>query len=92
MTTLSIIIPCYNEHKTILKLLSLVRNCKVDDIEIILVDDFSTDGTRQILRQLKDEDLKLIFHDKNMGKGAALRNGFAIATGKVCIVQDADLE
>ena len=87
---LSIIIPCYNEEKTIKKLIEAVRKSPVKDKEIIVIDDCSRDGTREILKEFND--LKIIYHAKNKGKGAALRSGFKIATGDICIVQDADLE
>ena len=87
---LSIIIPCYNEKNTIVEIINAVKNCPVIDKEIIIVDDFSTDGTRELLNKIPD--IKIAFHNKNMGKGAALRTGFKLATGDICIVQDADLE
>ena len=87
---LSIIIPCYNEKNTIEEIINAVSNCPVIDKEIIVVDDFSTDGTRELLN--KFQDIRIAFHNKNMGKGAALRTGFKMATGDICIVQDADLE
>ena len=87
---LSIIIPCYNEKNTIEEIINSVKNCPVIDKEIIVVDDFSTDGTRELLN--KFEDIRISFHNKNLGKGAALRTGFQLATGDICIVQDADLE
>ena len=89
---LSIIIPCYNEWETILSLLEAVRNAPIANKEIVLVDDGSTDSTRELLRTLKSDDLRIILHEKNKGKGAALRTGFSVATGDICIVQDADLE
>jgi glycosyltransferase involved in cell wall biosynthesis len=89
---LSIIIPCFNERDTILTLIEFVRNSPIADKEIVLVDDGSTDGTRELLHDLKGDDLKIIFHDRNKGKGAALRTGFLEATGDILIVQDADLE
>jgi len=89
---LSVVIPVYNEQKTILEVIRRVRGCGLP-IEIILVDDGSTDGTRQILDSLRsDTDLRIIFHERNQGKGAALQTGFAHAAGDVVIVQDADLE
>ena len=89
---LSIIIPCYNESKTILSLIEAVKNSPVKSREIIIVDDGSYDGTRDILNQLNDPEVRIIFHSKNKGKGAALRTGFNEAKGDICIVQDADLE
>ena len=94
MTQLSIIVPCYNECATILQLIEKVRSSPINSKEIIVVDDGSVDGTRELLQSLeqKASDLKILFHSKNMGKGAALRTGFAAAEGEICIVQDADLE
>lgn len=89
---LSIIIPCYNEHSTIEALLHAVRQSPISEREIILVDDGSTDGTRELVQQLRDNETRVILHPFNQGKGAALRSGFASATGDICIVQDADLE
>ncbi|MCE9607093.1 MAG: glycosyltransferase family 2 protein [Planctomycetia bacterium] len=89
---LSVVIPVYNERNTVLEVLRRVRACGLPT-EIILVDDGSTDGTRQILDSLRSEpDLRIVFHERNQGKGAALQTGFAKATGDVVIVQDADLE
>ena len=89
---LSIIIPCFNESKTILSLIDAVKKSPVKNKEIIIVDDGSQDGTRDILNHLNDPEVKIIFHSKNKGKGAALRTGFNEAKGDICIVQDADLE
>jgi glycosyltransferase involved in cell wall biosynthesis len=90
---LSVVIPVFNERHTIHEILRQVRAVPVTK-QIILVDDCSKDGTREILRQMAAEepDLTVIFHDKNQGKGAALRTGFQHATGQIVIVQDADLE
>ena len=89
---LSIIIPCYNESSTILSLIEAVKQSPVKNREIIIVDDGSKDGTRDILGALIDPEIRTIFHKSNQGKGAALRTGFREATGDICIVQDADLE
>ncbi len=90
---LSIVIPCFNEKSTILDLIDAVRRSPVESKQIIIVDDGSTDGTREVLLSVEDsKDLNIIFHSKNRGKGAALRTGFAAANGDICIVQDADLE
>ena len=89
---LSVIIPCFNEVKTLNELLAAVKDCGVEDLEIIIVDDCSTDGTRELLKNLNDDTIKVFYHDFNKGKGAALRTGFKSATGDICIVQDADLE
>jgi glycosyltransferase involved in cell wall biosynthesis len=89
---LSVAVPVYNERGTIHEILRRIRAVPIAK-EIILVDDCSTDGTREILQSLEDEpDLKILFHDVNQGKGAALRTAFVHATGDVVIVQDADLE
>lgn len=91
--TLSVVIPCYNEKDTIEEILSQVRNCGVPNIEIVVVDDGSTDGTRDMLKgELRDQIDKLIFHRTNKGKGGALATGFQAATGDLVVIQDADLE
>ena len=90
---LTIVIPCYNECKTIRTIVDRVRKSPVADKEIIIVDDYSRDGTRDLLRtEIAPLVDKVIFHEVNQGKGAALRTGFAAATGDVVVVQDADLE
>ncbi|WP_224984275.1 glycosyltransferase family 2 protein [Geomonas agri] len=88
---LSVVIPIYNEKSTIKEIYECVKAVEIDK-EIILVDDYSTDGTREILSSFVDDATKVVMHDKNMGKGAALRTGFQHATGDMVIVQDADLE
>ncbi len=90
---LSVVIPCYNEKNTIETVLDAVRNCGVKNTEIVVVDDCSQDGTRDLLQgALRSKIDKLIFHKYNQGKGAALAKGFQAATGDVVVVQDADLE
>jgi glycosyltransferase involved in cell wall biosynthesis len=89
---LSVVIPCFNEAATILDLLERVRSAPVASKQIIVVDDGSTDGTRELLQGLRANDLTVLMHERNRGKGAALATGFAAARGEICIVQDADLE
>jgi glycosyltransferase involved in cell wall biosynthesis len=89
---LSVLIPCFNEAATILDLLERVRSAPVASKQIIVVDDGSTDGTRELLQGLRADDLTVLLHERNRGKGAALATGFAAARGEICIVQDADLE
>lgn len=93
MKTLSIVIPCYNEKNNIVELVNRVLQSPIENKEIIVVDDCSKDGTRDILEsQIKPLVSKIIYHEKNTGKGGALRTGFNAATGDAVIVQDADLE
>ncbi len=106
----SVVIPVYNERETILEILRQVRDVPIRK-EIVLVDDCSRDGTRDILKQLEDEErealaklsasgqstpptnrLTIVYHEKNRGKGAAVRTGFAAAKGDIVLIQDADLE
>ena len=90
---LSIVMPVYNEKDTLREIVA--RVLRVDtglECELIAVDDFSTDGTRDVLKALSDPRIKVFFHEKNRGKGAALRTGFARATGDIILIQDADLE
>lgn len=100
--TLSIIIPVYNERRTVMELLRQVAHQPVClHKEIIIVDDFSSDGTREFLQQSNVQTelcnngantVKLTLHEKNMGKGAGVRTGFAASTGEIVLIQDADLE
>ncbi|MBW2270336.1 MAG: glycosyltransferase family 2 protein [Deltaproteobacteria bacterium] len=93
MPSLSVIIPVYNEATTLELLVDRVLASAVDDLEIICVDDGSTDGTREVLQeQIAPKGIQVILHERNQGKGAALRTGFQAARGDLVIVQDADLE
>jgi len=90
---ISVIIPCYNERNTIKEIIRRVRASPVPNKEIIVVDDCSTDGTREILKDYISPLVdKVIYQERNQGKGAAIRTGIAAATGDVVIIQDADLE
>ena len=90
---LSIVIPCFNERDTIREVISRVRAARVESMEIIVVDDCSTDGTRSILeRDIAPLVTKIVYHERNLGKGASLRTGIREATGRIVMIQDADLE
>jgi glycosyltransferase involved in cell wall biosynthesis len=89
---ISVVVPVYNEKTTVAEIVRRIREISIPK-EIILVDDCSTDGTRDVLATLdRGDDLQILFHERNRGKGAALRTGFAQATGEIIIIQDADLE
>jgi glycosyltransferase involved in cell wall biosynthesis len=92
---LSVVVPCYNERETIDEIIAAIRRSDYPDKEIVVVDDGSTDGTREKLKseiEPSGQVERVIYHDRNQGKGAALRTGFRHATGDIVIVQDADLE
>ena len=92
-TYLTIIIPCFNEKKTILEIINQLRKIKNIKKQIILVDDGSTDGTRDLIKKkLKNKVDKVIFHKKNMGKGSAIISSIKFIKGNLIIIQDADLE
>ena len=94
MKTLSIVIPVFNEVRTIARVLERARGASALGLEkeLVVVDDGSTDGTREYLAGLREPGTRCVFHERNQGKGAALRTGFAHASGDVVLVQDADLE
>jgi glycosyltransferase involved in cell wall biosynthesis len=91
---LSVVIPVYNEEKTLNRIVEAVNQCGVAVHELIIVDDCSTDGSRAIMQALasRDPKIKTLFHSENKGKGAALATGFKEISGDVVVVQDADLE
>jgi glycosyltransferase involved in cell wall biosynthesis len=92
---LSVVVPVYNERNTLVEIVRRMRAVELPDSierEIIIVDDGSDDGTRDVLKQLGDSTVRVIMHDTNQGKGAAVRTGFAHAVGEYVLVQDADLE
>lgn len=92
---LSVVMPCYNEINTINSVMDKVLSIPLEiEREIVVVDDCSTDGTREYLQSIKDRDkrINIVFHDKNKGKGAALRTAFKAVSGDIIIIQDADLE
>jgi glycosyltransferase involved in cell wall biosynthesis len=88
---LSVIIPVYNEESTIKEIIQRVKDTGLD-LEIIVVDDASIDGTPEKLKELKDEEIIIVTHSKNKGKGAAIRTGLNYVSGDIVIIQDADLE
>jgi glycosyltransferase involved in cell wall biosynthesis len=93
MAKLSVVVPVYNEVETIERIVDAIHGSGVGDLEIVVVDDGSTDGTRDVLGHKVEPHVdRVIYHERNRGKGAALRTGFAAATGDLVIVQDADLE
>jgi glycosyltransferase involved in cell wall biosynthesis len=93
---ISIVVPVYNEEKTVRAIVDRVKKAPLyaagNTREIIIVDDCSKDGTREILKTIVDPEIRVVYHDVNKGKGAALRTGFAGCTGEIIIIQDADLE
>jgi glycosyltransferase involved in cell wall biosynthesis len=91
---LSIVMPVYNERQFVREIIERVLSVRLDGLqrELIVVDDCSKDGTRDLLRNLGLADVTVVFHDQNMGKGAALRSGFSRASGDIILIQDADLE
>lgn len=89
---LSVIIPCFNEINTIAELIKRVENSSVKSKQIIIIDDCSTDGTREFLKTINNDSIIIIYNDKNQGKGAAISKGIKLASGEITIIQDADLE
>ena len=89
---LSIIIPVFNEKKTIIKIIEKIENIKEISKEIIIVDDCSSDGTREILKKISKENYKIFYHEENLGKGAAIKTAKTHISGDIVIIQDADLE
>ena len=90
---ISIIIPCYNEENTIEKIIDKILNQSQFDKEIIVIDDYSTDNTRKILKEIKDKKIsKLLLNESNFGKGYSISKGIENAKGDIILIQDADLE
>jgi len=94
MISLSVIIPCYNEEKTLEAIVKRVLAVESIDFELIIIDDYSSDGSRAIIEKLSSNDgrIKPVFHEKNSGKGAAIRSGIKHATKDFVVIQDADME
>ncbi len=85
--------PTYNEEKTLLEIINKIKAVKLSiEREIIIVDDFSTDSTKEILKKINNQNIKIFYHKKNQGKGVAVRTGLNHITGDIIIIQDADLE
>ena len=93
---ISVIIPCYNEvftiEKIINRILESLDNYQLLNYEIIIVDDYSTDGTRELLNKIQDPKIKIFLHDRNQGKGGAIQTAIKNISGELTIIQDADLE
>jgi glycosyltransferase involved in cell wall biosynthesis len=91
--TLSVIVPVYNERNTVAEILRRIRAVKLPlEVDVVVVDDGSTDGTEKVLSALQDSTVRVITHERNRGKGAAVRTGMANAKGDLLVIQDADLE
>ena len=89
---ISIIIPCFNEEKTIKKVIEKVKQYNKYEVEIIIVNDGSTDGSNKILEDIKEKNIKILNHKINSGKGKAIQTGLRVVSGDIVIIQDADLE
>ena len=88
----SILIPCFNEKHTILKIIEKVKQNLIEGDDIIIVDDYSNDGTRNLLKEINEKNIKILYHDKNFGKGKALKTALKEELKEIVIIQDADLE
>ena len=92
-TKLSVIVPVFDERNTVVEIVRRMRAVELPvELEIVIVDDGSSDGTRDVLRQLADSTVRVVMHDRNQGKGAAIRTGLGKVTGDLVLIQDADLE